>query len=261
MPPPIALSESTADIFMWEKFMTKPFVDQGELRVLGYLDSPWHCFGLLARRSWLAAAGNRELLRAVVERALRNAAAFLHSREDSVNDINAHFDIPLADARQWIDRVRYAAPGCALQAPAPMLRMVIQVLVKAGLLADRSGGADSQAYGYSLQADVCDQACRLLEGTPPPPTPPRPAGAGSAISPRSSKRPWWDALMPSSASAHAGEAEAEAAGPGTGAGAGTGTAGSGAHVGSFAWDAYTTRLRGDTHKGSSSGQQQQQQQQ
>ena len=35
-----AVMEGTADIFLWEWFMTKPYVDSSELRVLGYLDTP-----------------------------------------------------------------------------------------------------------------------------------------------------------------------------------------------------------------------------
>ncbi|HNQ27625.1 MAG TPA: ABC transporter substrate-binding protein, partial [Aquaticitalea sp.] len=38
-----ALSEGTADYFMWELFMTKPLVDQGIFRRVGNLPTPWPC--------------------------------------------------------------------------------------------------------------------------------------------------------------------------------------------------------------------------
>ncbi|NHM06830.1 ABC transporter substrate-binding protein [Flavobacterium sp. CYK-4] len=39
-----ALTEGTADYFMWEHFMTKPLVDQGVFRNLGDCPTPWPCF-------------------------------------------------------------------------------------------------------------------------------------------------------------------------------------------------------------------------
>ncbi len=74
---PAAVTSGDADFFLWEKFMTKPFVDSGELATLGHLDSPWHCFGFVARQSWLRSGSNRALLRSAAQVALSSAAAFL----------------------------------------------------------------------------------------------------------------------------------------------------------------------------------------
>ena len=43
-----ALTEGTADYFMWEHFMTKPLVDKGSFRRLGDCPTPWPCFVIAA---------------------------------------------------------------------------------------------------------------------------------------------------------------------------------------------------------------------
>jgi hypothetical protein len=239
---------------MWERFMTKPFVDEGELRALGHLYSPWHCFGLVARRSWLREGSNRELLHEILDRVLLNASAFLEERETSVQDINAHFDINLEDAVAWIDRVRFAAPGSALCSPAPMLRLVIQVLVAAGLVEDKSShpGASSGGggvCGYSLELQLCDECCTLVDGQEPAAAAAHPPALGGIDA-------WWSTLVPSSASRNHVERQVEpptVSGPSSVNGSVVGSTPGGATTppatrvsasGAFSADVFTSRLRG-----------------
>ncbi|WP_298223213.1 substrate-binding domain-containing protein [Flavobacterium sp.] len=44
-----ALTNGTADYFMWEHFMTKPLVDKGIFRNLGDCPTPWPCFVIAVR--------------------------------------------------------------------------------------------------------------------------------------------------------------------------------------------------------------------
>lgn len=43
-----ALTDGTADYFMWEHFTTKPLVDNGSFRRLGDCPTPWPCFVIAA---------------------------------------------------------------------------------------------------------------------------------------------------------------------------------------------------------------------
>ena len=47
------LTEGTADYFMWEKFTTKPLVDEGTFRRIGNCPSPWPCFVIAAREDFI----------------------------------------------------------------------------------------------------------------------------------------------------------------------------------------------------------------
>jgi ABC-type nitrate/sulfonate/bicarbonate transport system substrate-binding protein len=44
-----ALSNGSADYFMWERFMTKPLVDKGIFRRIGDCPTPWPCFVIAVR--------------------------------------------------------------------------------------------------------------------------------------------------------------------------------------------------------------------
>ncbi|MCY1485995.1 NMT1/THI5 like protein [compost metagenome] len=48
-----ALSNGTADYFMWERFMTKPLVDKGTFRRIADCPTPWPCFVIAIRNEIL----------------------------------------------------------------------------------------------------------------------------------------------------------------------------------------------------------------
>jgi ABC-type nitrate/sulfonate/bicarbonate transport system substrate-binding protein len=49
-----ALTNGTADYFMWERFMTQPLVDQGIFRRIADCPTPWPCFVIAVREDVLA---------------------------------------------------------------------------------------------------------------------------------------------------------------------------------------------------------------
>lgn len=126
-----AVCEGSSDLFMWEWFMTKPFVDAHELGVLGFIDTPWPCFGLVARQAWLGEPGNARMLSEVMRIVQAHARAFAGAEDESCDQICATFGLDLADAHAWMASVRYAPD---LSAPRPMLRGVLRVLASVGVI-------------------------------------------------------------------------------------------------------------------------------
>jgi sulfonate transport system substrate-binding protein len=49
-----ALTNGSADYFMWEHFTTKPLVDKGTFRRLGDCPTPWPCFVIAATENFIA---------------------------------------------------------------------------------------------------------------------------------------------------------------------------------------------------------------
>ena len=47
------LTSGVADYFLWEKFTTKPLVDDGTFRRIGECPSPWPCFVIAARNEFI----------------------------------------------------------------------------------------------------------------------------------------------------------------------------------------------------------------
>ena len=39
------------DLFLWEKFTTKPWVDRGELAVIAEVPTPWTAFSIVGRNT------------------------------------------------------------------------------------------------------------------------------------------------------------------------------------------------------------------
>lgn len=50
-----SLYDGQADYFLWEHFMTQPYVDRGQLRFLGDRPTPWPCFVIAARNDFINA--------------------------------------------------------------------------------------------------------------------------------------------------------------------------------------------------------------
>ncbi|MBP8156937.1 MAG: ABC transporter substrate-binding protein, partial [Flavobacterium sp.] len=48
-----ALTNGSADYFMWERFMTKPLVDKGVFRRVANCPTPWPCFVIAVRNEFL----------------------------------------------------------------------------------------------------------------------------------------------------------------------------------------------------------------
>lgn len=49
----VGLQSGIADYFLWEKFTTKPLVDNGTFRHLGNCPTPWPCFVIAARKKFI----------------------------------------------------------------------------------------------------------------------------------------------------------------------------------------------------------------
>src|SRR5215831_17980267 len=60
-----ALTNETADYFMWERFMTKPLVDKGIFRRVADCPTPWPCFVIAVRNEFLE--NNRQTVANILE--------------------------------------------------------------------------------------------------------------------------------------------------------------------------------------------------
>jgi ABC-type nitrate/sulfonate/bicarbonate transport system substrate-binding protein len=127
-----AFEGRTADVFFWEKFMTKPLVDAGKFRRLGEFTAPWPAFVVCAARTIDAEQ------RAALERVLAvvlDEARELGKRTDAAQLIATRYGLESADASEWLRSTRFServgvtssdiAPACmALGALGVLPRVV-----------------------------------------------------------------------------------------------------------------------------------------
>lgn len=101
-----ALASHQADLFMWEKFTTKPFVDSGEFKFLGECRTPWPCFVVVATDEFIN--NQNESLHEVLD-IINQSCHDLKSNQEAVDLIAWRYQIKLADAMQWFSELEYAA--------------------------------------------------------------------------------------------------------------------------------------------------------
>jgi ABC-type nitrate/sulfonate/bicarbonate transport system substrate-binding protein len=101
-----ALASQQADLFMWEKFTTKPFVDNGEFRFLGECKTPWPCFVVAATDEFITT--QNESLHEILD-IINQSCQDLKSNQEAVDLIAWRYQIKLADAMQWFSELEYAA--------------------------------------------------------------------------------------------------------------------------------------------------------
>jgi sulfonate transport system substrate-binding protein len=72
-----ALKKNIAQVFYWEKFTTKPWVDSGQLRRIGEFVTPWPCFVIAATDKAIAEKG--EVLTKTLDTITRVCSTFVAS--------------------------------------------------------------------------------------------------------------------------------------------------------------------------------------
>lgn len=94
-----SLTSGTADYFMWEKFTTKPLVDNGTFRRIGTCPTPWPCFVIAVREDFIAS--NKAELKTILEIINNTTAEFKHI--PSIDRTLANrYDQQLEDVQEWL---------------------------------------------------------------------------------------------------------------------------------------------------------------
>ncbi|MBF6608607.1 MAG: ABC transporter substrate-binding protein [Flavobacterium sp.] len=113
-----ALSNGTADYFMWERFMTKPLVDSGVFRRLGDCLTPWPSFVIAVRNEILLQ--KPDLIRQMLDIINKKTSSFKEIPEIS-NEIAARFGQKPSDVTEWLSLTEWSQ-----QIPDEALLNIIQ---------------------------------------------------------------------------------------------------------------------------------------
>jgi ABC-type nitrate/sulfonate/bicarbonate transport system substrate-binding protein len=101
-----ALAANEAQVFMWEKYMTKPLVDIGEFRFLGECRTPWPCFAVVATNQFIK--NEPELIATVLDIINKSCYALKFKEEEATSMVAWRYQLKLADAKQWFSELEYA---------------------------------------------------------------------------------------------------------------------------------------------------------
>lgn len=102
-----AVNGGTADFFMWEYFTSKKYYDNGEIKQIGEIYTPWPSWVVVANRELVGE--HADLLKKFTA-AINDGIQYFEAHPDeAVEYIAAHFDYSEADARAWLQTVKFSA--------------------------------------------------------------------------------------------------------------------------------------------------------
>lgn len=93
------LSEGKADYFLWEKFMTKPIVDQGVFRRIADCPTLWPCFVIAVRTDFIE--NHKSELQFILD-IINNTTADFKSIPSIDKTIANRYQLELKDVQEWL---------------------------------------------------------------------------------------------------------------------------------------------------------------
>ena len=102
------LAEGKAGYFLWEKFTTKPYVDNGEFRIIGECPTPWPSFVVAVREELLLTHHNEieQILKIVNE-----SCSQVKTSDNTVKEISERYQLKEEDVAVWFNETEWAYNG------------------------------------------------------------------------------------------------------------------------------------------------------
>lgn len=102
-----ALTNGSADYFMWEHFTTKPLVDQGIFRRVDSITTPWPCFVIAVRDEVLK--NNKSAIKTIINVINKQLKLFEKPLEVDGLDVlfSKRYKQQLEDIRQWLSITKW----------------------------------------------------------------------------------------------------------------------------------------------------------
>jgi ABC-type nitrate/sulfonate/bicarbonate transport system substrate-binding protein len=99
-----ALCNSTADVFYWEKFMTRPHVLSGEVKLIGEFSAPWSSFLIIVGDE--AMRNKKEAVKQLLQ--IMNGECITFKQDvHSAIQLSKRFDMSLPEAHAWLQNTQW----------------------------------------------------------------------------------------------------------------------------------------------------------
>ncbi len=123
-----ALQQKKAEIFLWEKFTTQPFLETYSLHCIDEVPTPWPSFALAVNRErWNA---NPEKIRAIAQ-AVSECIKELETASDTTSVIAQRYGLTFAATQRWLRETVWSKESGVSEKE---LATVLRSLVENGLL-------------------------------------------------------------------------------------------------------------------------------
>ncbi|XP_014559747.1 hypothetical protein COCVIDRAFT_90931 [Bipolaris victoriae FI3] len=140
-----AVNSGTADFFMWEHFTSKRYYDNGEIKRIGEIYTPWSSWKIVAANHLLApkSSGKPSLkpeLEDALEKLNKGVKHFEENTEEAVKFIITKLDYSEEDAREWLKTVKFSQQVKGVD--KGVVEKTVGILQKAGVLGKDVDQAD-----------------------------------------------------------------------------------------------------------------------
>jgi len=126
-----SLAEQETDVFYWEKFTTKPYVDKGLLRRIGEYHTPWPCFVVAASQKVIDQKPEQltRMLRTIHE----SCDQFMINGDQSIQQVSERYEQKQKDVERWFHNTEWSTHGWVSD---KMTHAVVYNLKTAGIIAE-----------------------------------------------------------------------------------------------------------------------------
>jgi sulfonate transport system substrate-binding protein len=104
-----SLENLETDIFYWEKFTTKPFIDAGKLKKIGEFPTPWPSFMIAATDTILNTEAKAII--DLLDIIHKSCAEFMDKQSAVIPIVAKRYKLKLEDAENWFHRTEWATNG------------------------------------------------------------------------------------------------------------------------------------------------------
>ncbi len=99
-----ALKENPEQLFLWEKYTTKPLVDCGEFKLIGHCPTPWPSFVIVVSKEFLNE--NEQLVDMVLD-IVKKHTETLMANPEAAELIAKEYHLEVEDAKAWYETVNW----------------------------------------------------------------------------------------------------------------------------------------------------------
>lgn len=123
-----AVNDRSADFFMWEHFTSKRYYDNGSIKKIGEIYTPWPSWHVVAQKRLV----KDERLSKFFTLLDKGVEYFQSHHEEAISYIGSELDYSIEDAREWLKTVQFTNEVKGVR--ARVVQETVKILEKAGVL-------------------------------------------------------------------------------------------------------------------------------
>jgi len=141
-----AVNDGSADFFMWEHFTSKKYYDNGEIKRIGEIYTPWSSWKIVASTKLLGDKGDKRL-DDMFEKIDKGVEYFDKNHEEAIRYISTALDYSEADAKEWLKTVQFALSTKGVD--VTVIQKTVDTLKKAKVLTDEGRTPEEMIWKHA----------------------------------------------------------------------------------------------------------------